>query len=43
MANTEAQVRSSNNELQEQVDKLTADSEANLLHHQEEVEQLNGE
>ena len=43
MASSEAQVRSSNNELQERLDKITADREESLLYHQEEMKQLKGD
>lgn len=41
VTNTEAQVRS-NNELQEQLDKLTNQNDAKLLQHQKEVKELEG-
>ena len=31
------------NELQKRLEKVTADSEAELMHHQEEMKQLKGE
>ena len=43
MASSEAQVRSSNSDMQERLDKMAADREENLLHHQEEVKQLKGD